>query len=309
MKKLRLALLIGGLSNERGISLKSGAEVEKALNPERYTIERYDIKEDLPRLVADAGRIDVALIILHGRYGEDGTVQGLLELLGIPYQGSKVLGSAIAINKRLSKELYRSAGLPVARDKVIRRREGLDVGSIVDGLGWPLVVKPCQEGSSIGIRIVRDEKTLASAALEALTLDEEVLLEEYIQGREITVGILGNDTLEALPIVEIIPSEKYEFFDTEAKYEEKASQEICPAELPEAITRQAQEYALKAHRALQLRGYSRTDMIVRGEDIFLLETNTIPGMTRTSLFPQAAQAVGLTFSALLDRLIELALEK
>lgn len=309
MKKLRLALLIGGLSNERGISLKSGAEVEKALNPERYTIERYDIKEDLPRLVADAGRIDVALIILHGRYGEDGTVQGLLELLGIPYQGSKVLGSAIAINKRLSKELYRSAGLPVARDKVIRRREGLDVGSIVDGLGWPLVVKPCQEGSSIGIRIVRDEKTLASAAQEALTLDEEVLLEEYIQGREITVGILGNDTLEALPIVEIIPSEKYEFFDTEAKYEEKASQEICPAELPEAITRQAQEYALKAHRALQLRGYSRTDMIVRGEDIFLLETNTIPGMTRTSLFPQAAQALGLTFSALLDRLIELALEK
>lgn len=309
MKKLRLALLIGGLSNEREISLKSGAEVEKALNPERYTIERYDIKEDLPRLVADAGRIDVALIILHGRYGEDGTVQGLLELLGIPYQGSKVLGSAIAINKRLSKELYRSAGLPVARDKVIRRREGLDVGSIVDGLGWPLVVKPCQEGSSIGIRIVRDEKTLASAAQEALTLDEEVLLEEYIQGREITVGILGNDTLEALPIVEIIPSEKYEFFDTEAKYEEKASQEICPAELPEAITRQAQEYALKAHRALQLRGYSRTDMIVRGEDIFLLETNTIPGMTRTSLFPQAAQALGLTFSALLDRLIELALEK
>jgi D-alanine-D-alanine ligase len=309
MKKLHLALLMGGLSNEREISLKSGAEVEKALNQERYDILRYDLKQDLPRLVAEAPGIDVALIILHGRYGEDGTVQGLLELLGIPYQGSRVLGSAIAINKRLSKELYRQAGLPVARDRVIRRGEMPDMASIVQDLGWPLVVKPCQEGSSIGIRLARDEEALISAAREALALDEEVLLEEYIRGREITVGVLGNDTLEALPIVEIIPSAKYEFFDTEAKYMDQASEEICPADLPEVVARRAQEYALRAHKALQLRGYSRTDMILRGEEIFLLETNTIPGMTGTSLFPQAAQAAGLTFSALLDRLIELALEK
>jgi D-alanine-D-alanine ligase len=309
MKKLRLALLMGGQSNEREISLKSGAEVQKALNPEGYEILIYDLMKDLPRLVADAPKIDVALIILHGRYGEDGTVQGLLELLGIPYQGSKVLGSAIAMNKRLSKDLYRREGLPVARDCIIRRGEALVLDSFVEALDWPMVVKPCEEGSSIGIRIVRNKKDLASAVEGALTLDKEVLLEEYIQGREITVGILGNNTLEALPLVEIIPSEEYEFFDYEAKYKEKASREICPAEVPEKIARTAQDYALRAHKALQLRGYSRTDMIVRGSEIVLLETNTIPGMTRTSLFPQAAQAAGLTFSALLDRLIELALEK
>jgi D-alanine-D-alanine ligase len=309
MKKLRLALLMGGQSNEREISLKSGAEVQKALNPEGYEILIYDLMKDLPRLVADTPKIDVALIILHGRYGEDGTVQGLLELLGIPYQGSKVLGSAIAMNKRLSKDLYRREGLPVARDCIIRRGEALVLDSFVEALDWPMVVKPCEEGSSIGIRIVRNKKDLASAVEGALTLDKEVLLEEYIQGREITVGILGNNTLEALPLVEIIPSEEYEFFDYEAKYKEKASREICPAEVPEKIARTAQDYALRAHKALQLRGYSRTDMIVRGSEIVLLETNTIPGMTRTSLFPQAAQAAGLTFSALLDRLIELALEK
>jgi D-alanine-D-alanine ligase len=309
MKKLELALLIGGQSNEREISLKSGAEVQKALNPERYHIHVYDLKTDLPRLVTEGPGIDVALIILHGRYGEDGTVQGLLELLGIPYQGSKVLGSAIAINKRLSKELYRKEGLPVARDRVVRRGEPLDLTACAEGLGFPLVVKPCEEGSSIGIRIVKKEKDLSVAVKEALALDKEVLLEEYIQGREITVGVLGNNTLEALPLVEIIPSEEYEFFDYEAKYKEKATREICPAEVPEEIARMAQDYALRAHKALQLRGYSRTDMIFRDNEIFLLETNTIPGMTRTSLFPQAAQAAGLTFSALLDRLIELALEK
>ncbi|HMK66789.1 MAG TPA: D-alanine--D-alanine ligase [Thermodesulfobacteriota bacterium] len=309
MKKLELALLVGGKSNEREISLKSGAEVQKALNPERYQIQVYDLKTDLQRLVAEAPQIDVALIILHGRYGEDGTVQGLLELLGIPYQGSKVLGSAIAINKRLSKELYRKEGLPVARDRVIRRGEAFDLPASAVGLGFPLVVKPCEEGSSIGIRIVKNEEDLPKAVQEALALDKEVLLEEYVQGREITVGVLGNSTLEALPLVEIIPSKDYEFFDYEAKYKEKASREICPAEVPEEIARRAKEYALRAHKALQLRGYSRTDMIFRDNEIFLLETNTIPGMTRTSLFPQAAQAAGLTFSALLDRLIELALEK
>jgi D-alanine-D-alanine ligase len=309
MKKLRVALLMGGLSNEREISLKSGAEVQKALNPVRYETIIYDLKDSLPRLVSDASMIDVALIILHGRYGEDGTVQGLLELLGIPYQGSGVLGSALAMNKRLTKSLYRQAGLPVARDRVIRRGDDRALDPLADKLGWPIVVKPNTEGSSIGIRIAKNLGELSEYVEQAFVLDNEVLLEEYIKGREITGGVLGNQILQALPIVEIIPSEGYAFFDYDAKYKEKASIEICPAQLPESTTRMAQEYALKAHRALDLRGYSRTDMIVRGEDIVLLETNTIPGMTRTSLFPQAAQAAGLTFGALLDRLIELALEK
>ncbi|MBI5606711.1 MAG: D-alanine--D-alanine ligase [Deltaproteobacteria bacterium] len=309
MKKLRVALLIGGLSNERAISLKSGAEVQKALNPERYEILIYDLKDSLPRLVADAPRIDVALIILHGRFGEDGTVQGLLELLGIPYQGSGVLGSAVAMNKRLTKALYRQEGLPVARDRVVRRGERLVMDPLVEELGWPVVVKPNTEGSSIGIRMANTLDELSKAIEQAFALDKEVLLEEYIKGREITGGILGNQVLQALPIVEIIPSAAYQFFDYEAKYKEMASKEICPAELPEQVTRLAQEYALRAHKVLELRGYSRTDMIVRGEEIILLETNTIPGMTATSLLPQAAQAAGLTFGALLDRLIELALEK
>jgi D-alanine-D-alanine ligase len=309
MKKRHVALIMGGLSNEREVSLKSGKEVHKALNPDRYKVSAYDLKDSLPRLVSDAAQIDVALIILHGRFGEDGTVQGLLELLGIPYQGSGVLGSAIAMNKRLSKAFYRQEGLPVARDRVIRQGEPLVLESIVEELGWPIVVKPNTEGSSIGIKIAKNLKELSESIGYAFSLDQEILLEEYIKGREITGGVLGNETLQALPIIEIIPAEQYEFFDYEAKYKEKASREICPAELSDSITRLAQEYALSAHKVLGLRGYSRTDMIVRGEEIILLETNTIPGMTATSLLPQAAQAAGLTFSALLDRLIELALEK
>jgi len=309
MKKLRLALLIGGISNEREISLKSGGEVQKALNPERYQVSVYDLREGLAPLVADAPGIDVALIILHGRFGEDGTVQGLLELLGIPYQGSGVLGSAIAINKHLTKAIYRLEGLPVGRDRIACQGDHLDLNSLAEELGWPIVVKPNREGSSIGVQMAKNCKELSAIINQTFSIDREILLEEYIEGREITAGVLGNQSLQALPIVEIIPAEHHEFFNYEAKYRENASREICPAELPEPITRLAQEYALRAHKVLGLRGYSRTDMIVRGEEIILLETNTIPGMTRTSLFPQAARAAGLTFGALLDRLIELALEK
>lgn len=309
MKKLHVALLIGGLSNEREISLKSGAEVLKALNTQKYEVSTYDLKDSLPRLMADAPGIDVALIILHGRFGEDGTVQGLLELLGIPYQGAGVLGSAIAMNKRLAKTLFRLEGLPVAKDWVLRREEEVDLEAVIADLGWPIVVKPNTEGSSIGIRLAKNRAELDENIQQAFFLDHEILLEEYIKGREITGGVIGNKDLQALPIIEIIPAEQYEFFDYEAKYKEKASEEICPADLTESTTRLAQEYALRAHKVLGLRGYSRTDMIVRGEVIILLETNTIPGMTATSLLPQAAQAAGLTFGALLDRLIELALEK
>ncbi len=269
----------------------------------------YDLKQGLAPLVTDARQIDVALIILHGRFGEDGTVQGLLELLGIPYQGSGVLGSAVAINKRLTKMIYRSEGLPVGRDHVIKQGEPWELKTIAKDLGWPIVVKPNSEGSSIGVKMAKNFKELSEIIEQAFSIEPEIMIEEYIKGREITGGVLGNQVLQAMPIVEIIPAEQYQFFDYEAKYKEKASREIYPAELPEPITRLAQEYAIRAHKVLGLRGYSRTDMIVRGEEIILLETNTIPGMTRTSLFPQAAQAAGLTFGALLDRLIELALEK
>lgn len=299
---------MGGLSNEREISLKSGEEVRKALDPDRYQVRVYDLQEGLAPLVADAPEIDVALIILHGRYGEDGTVQGFLDLLKIPYQGSGVLGSALAMDKILSKALYRLEGLPVARDRTVRKGEPLDWAAVLEDLGTPVVVKPNREGSSIGVRFAHNEEELREFVTHSFALDRELLLEEYIKGREITGAVLGNDHPIALPLVEIIPSEAFEFFDYEAKYTEKATKEICPAPLPETVARRAKEYALLAHKALKLKGYSRTDMIVRGDDIFVLETNTIPGMTRTSLFPLAAKAAGLDFGSLLDRLIELALE-
>jgi len=307
-RKLTVALLSGGTSAERDVSLKSGKQVFDALNKERYEVIHYDPAHDLVRLAQDSAKIDVALIILHGRLGEDGTIQGLLESLGIPYQGSGVLGSALAMNKIVSKQLYLQAGLPVAPFLVADRKNPEPPDRLIDRLGLPVVVKPEHEGSSIGLSIVRTEARLPSALEDGWKYDRRCLVEKYIQGMEVTGGILGNDHLQALPLVEIIPGEGYDFFNYEAKYTPGASREICPARLSEELTATAQDYALRAHKALCCRGYSRTDMIVSGSDIFVLETNTIPGMTQTSLFPQAAAAAGISFSGLMDRLIELAME-
>jgi D-alanine-D-alanine ligase len=213
------------------------------------------------------------------------------------------------MNKALTKTLYRLEGLPVAKDRVIRKGEFPDWDSVVEELGLPIVVKPNREGSSIGVQFAHQNDKLYEIIEQTFKLDSEILLEEYLKGKEITAGVLGNNVLEALPLVEIIPADAYEFFDYEAKYKAQATREICPARLSESVTALAQEYALRAHKSLKLRGYSRTDMIIRDSEVVLLETNTIPGMTRTSLFPLAAKAAGLDFSALLDRLIELALEK
>jgi D-alanine-D-alanine ligase len=307
-KKLRLALLAGGKSGEREVSLKGAAEVAKALDPGKYEIKRYDPATDLAKLATEAGNIDVAFILLHGPFGEDGTVQGFLDLLGIPYQGSGVLGSAIAMDKNLAKILYRNAGLKVPEWHLASREDVKHPGKILSQLGLPLVIKPVSQGSSLGMTIARSENDIGPGLEKAFAIDRQVMVEEFIKGREITGGVIGNDDLIALPLVEIIPGEAYEFFDYEAKYQPGASKEICPADLEEPITIRAQNHALTAHRALQLKGYSRTDMLVTGDDIYVLETNTIPGMTPTSLLPQGAAAAGLDFSALLDRLLELALE-
>ncbi len=307
-KKLRLALLAGGKSGEREVSLKGAEEVAKALNPQKYEVRRYDPATDLAQLAAEADTLDAAFILLHGPFGEDGTVQGFLDLLDLPYQGSGVLGSAIAMDKNLSKILYRNNGLKVP-DWYMAAKEDIDNPRKVLGeLGLPLVIKPANQGSSLGMTIARSENEIAEGLRKAFAIDHQVMVEEYIEGREITGGVLGNDELTALPLVEIIPGEQYEFFDYEAKYQPGASTEICPAELDDPLTIRAQQYALAAHRALELRGYSRTDMIVSGDDIYVLETNTIPGMTPTSLLPQGAAAAGYDFAALLDRLLELAME-
>jgi D-alanine-D-alanine ligase len=307
-KKLRLALLAGGKSGEREVSLAGARGVLAALDKEKYEVRQYDPAVDLARLAQDAAELDVAFILLHGPLGEDGSVQGFLDLLGLPYQGSGVLGSAMAMNKNLAKILYRQAGLRVAEWRMASPQDMNEPAALAAGLRFPVVVKPVAQGSSLGMSIVRDGDGLAAGLKQAFGYDKEVMVEEFIRGREITGGVLGNDGLQALPLVEIIPNKEYAFFDYEAKYKAGASREICPADFTAEITGKAQDYAMRAHRALRLRGYSRTDMIVSEEgEIFVIETNTIPGMTPTSLLPQAALAAGYSFPQLLDLLIELAL--
>lgn len=308
MNKLTIALLAGGISSERDVSLASGKQVYEALDRDKYTVIRYDPKTDLPRLIQDAPEIDAALIILHGPYGEDGTVQGLLDLLDIPYQGSGVLGSAIGMNKLVSKKLYEKAGLPVSPYLTFKAIDVIQTRAVADQLGMPLVIKPVTSGSSIGLSIVKSEDALNAALDKAFAEDHEVLIEAYIKGIELTGGVIGNEELLALPVVEIIPGEAFEFFDYAAKYTPGATQEVCPARIGDAMTAKAQTYAKTAHKALFCKGYSRTDMILKDGEIYILETNTIPGMTPTSLLPQAARVAGISFSRLLDRLIELALE-
>ena len=309
MAKLRLALIAGGVSAEREVSLRVAAVVEQALNRDRYEVVRYDPATDLARIAADAANIDAAFILLHGVHGEDGTIQGFLDLLGIPYQGAGVLGSALAMDKNLAKVMYRLAGLPVAPWVMVEPGDLRDSGRIESAVGLPCVVKPVRQGSSIGMSIVRTLDQLPAALELALRHDGEVMVEAFLKGRELTAGVLGNSELTALPLIEIIPDSRFDFFNYEAKYQPGATREVCPAPVSETVRARAQDYAVRAHRSLQLRGYSRTDMILVGEELYLLETNTIPGMTPTSLLPQAAAEAGLPFAALLDRLIELALER
>jgi D-alanine-D-alanine ligase len=305
---LTVALLSGGISSEREVSIKSGDQVYAALNKDKYRVNRYDPKTDLIRLVADAPFIDVALIILHGPYGEDGTVQGLLDLLGIPYQGSGVLGSAIAMDKLVSKQLYEKSGIPTPIYITINREDAQKAETCLKRIGLPLVIKPAKGGSSIGMAIVKTPDSLEPAIREAFRYDDTLMVETYVQGTELTVGVIGNRDLKALPVIEIIPDSRYEFFNYHAKYLPGASQEICPARIDAALTEKAQTYAKMAHRALFCEGYSRTDMMLEGRELYILETNTIPGMTETSLLPLAAKTAGIPFSRLLDILIELGIE-
>ena len=309
MKKLTVALIAGGISSEREVSLHGGDQIFEALDKKKYNILRYDPKTDLQRLISDASRIDVAFINLHGPLGEDGTLQGLLDLLNIPYQGSGVLGSAIAMNKVISKQLYQHAGIPVPAYMVVQRGDTIDPKTCVQQLGLPIVVKPAEGGSSVGMTIVKSEESFNKALQLAFEHDRTLLLEAYIKGIELTGGVIGNHDLQALPLIEIIPDKHHEFFDYEAKYVAGVSQEICPARIDDALTEKAQTYAQMSHKALACKGYSRTDMILKDKDIYVLETNTIPGMTATSLLPQAAAAAGLNFSQLLDKLIELGIEE
>lgn len=299
---------MGGGSSEREVSYRSGRAVANALSPILYHVKVYDPLIDIARLVRDAPSLDAALIMMHGRGGEDGCMQGLLDLLEVPYQCAGVLGCALAMHKAVAKERFASAGLKVAPQVLLARNQADPVELVLSQLRLPVVVKPVSEGSSFGISMVHQEEDLLPAIQRAWDLDHEIMVEAFLTGREITCGVLGNDDIEPLPLIEIIPSDKYSFFDYEAKYLPGASQEICPADLDEPTASLIQEMAISAHRALCLKGYSRSDFILTDDGPYILETNTVPGMTENSLMPLAAKTAGMDLPALASRLVDLALD-
>ena len=307
MRRKKIALLAGGWSGEREVSLKSGGVVYSALDKGKYEVTMYDPRDDLEALMEAREEIDLAVILLHGRFGEDGRIQGLLDILKIPFLGSGVLSSAMAMNKNIAKEIYKSVGLRVAKDVILKPDDDLSVEKISTTLGHYTFVKPVAEGSSLGVSLCRGNEELVLGIKQAFQHDPEVMVEEYIEGREVTCCVLGNMALEALPLIEIMPKAGYRFFDYKAKYTSGASEEICPARLSMDLAEGVEDCAKRAHQALKCRVWSRSDMIIRDEDIYLLETNTIPGMTENSLFPMAAKAAGLSLSALLDKMINLSL--
>ena len=331
MTRTKVAVLMGGTSAERDVSLSTGRQILNALDPEKYTVYALDTAlgqkflpsgvtqplgllhaadgtteiTSLPQLplVAASEKPDVVFIALHGKGGEDGTVQGMLEMLGLRYTGSGVLASALAMDKAMSKRVLAGVGVRLPKDFVLRRGQRMRSGEML----FPVIVKPNAQGSTIGMSIVREESALEAAIVLAFCYDDTVLVEQFITGTEITVPILGNDTLEILPIVEIVPNGG--FYDYKAKYTAGETDEIVPARISDEVAREARRIAKLCHQTLGCRGMSRTDMIVTPKDeIYTLEINTIPGMTPTSLLPRSAAAAHFSFPQLLDKLIALALE-
>ncbi len=307
-QSLRVAVLMGGRSAEREVSLHTGEQVSEALESRGHDVVRVDTEDITFIETLRTGDFDVVFICLHGRFGEDGTIQGLLELLGLPYVGSGVLASALAMDKVVSKQVFVAAGLPTPEWEVVRRGEPYSAEDISARLGDKLVVKPVSEGSSVGMSIVHEPGELVPAIERAFEHDRTVLIEEFVAGAEVTVGVLGNSDLAALPTLEIVP--EHEFYDYESKYVPGMSRHIIPARVSEAARSECQRVALRAHGALTCRGMSRADTIVTKDGtVYLLEVNTIPGMTKTSLLPDAARAAGVEFPELCDRLVSLALER
>ncbi|MBN1913428.1 MAG: D-alanine--D-alanine ligase [Candidatus Omnitrophica bacterium] len=303
-----IGVLMGGPSSERDISLKSGNAVYESLKGLGLNVVKVEIQSDdfdqNSRLIG-MHNINCAFIALHGRYGEDGCIQELLEALDIPYTGSGVQASKTAMDKILSLEVCKKEGLDVPRYQVCQKSDGKIEPPDKSSLDFPLVVKPAAHGSSIGLSII-DTPDLFTQALDlAFKYDGKVILEEYIQGREITVGILAQ---EALPVIEIIPKKR--FFDYEAKYRPGMTDYIVPARLCGETAQKAQDAALRMHRALDCFGCSRVDMILNSQEIpYILELNSIPGFTETSLLPKAAKFAGIEFSQLCLKLLELAFNR
>lgn len=295
LENKKVAVLFGGPGAEREVSLRSGAAVAKALRACGAQVEEVDIKG--PDFEIPEG-IDLAFNIIHGTFGEDGQLQDILDSKGIPYTGEGAAGSRVAFDKILSKVEFDNANVPTAAWHMIHRGEE-------PKLTLPFVIKAPRQGSSVGVHIINDVSEVPAALEDCFQFGDEVLVEEFLKGRELTIGILGD---EALPIVEIVPNEG--FYDYAHKYTKGASNYYVPADIGEEATKRVQEAALAAHKALGLEVYSRVDILLTPDGrLGVLEINTIPGMTETSLLPKAAAVVGFDFPALCERIAELSLKR
>lgn len=293
----RVAVLCGGFSKERDVSLVSGNAAARALTNKGLEVTTIDVKRDMTTLVGDlvAARPDVVFNALHGRYGEDGCLQGLLDMMRLPYTNSGRLASAMAMDKPVAKRIFAAAGIPVAEERLITRRDA-EKGNVMEGT---YVLKPIDEGSSVGVKIVEAGSNCPPLDDLGLGLDDLLMAERFIPGREVTVAVMGE---RALAVTEITTARS--FYDYEAKYAKGGSQHILPAQLDKKLYDQAMELSLTAHKALGCRGVSRADLRFDGDTFFMLEVNTQPGLTPTSLVPEQAQHIGMSFDNLILWMVE-----
>ncbi len=296
MLKKKIGVLLGGLSAEREISLKTGNAALQALQQLGYNAVAIDVNRNLPEQLDQAG-VEIAFIALHGRFGEDGRVQGLLEMLQIPYTGSGVLASSIAIDKVVTKQLLIYHDLPTPEFDFMRIGDSAaDLLQRTDS--FPLVIKPSREGSTIGITVARNNEELRSGVETAASLDGTVLIEDFIDGAELTVSVVDG---KALPVIKIVP--KSGFYDYQAKYNSGDTEYLLPAPIDSNIYQSVQQAAVKACRILGCRGAARVDFMLDEDKFYCIEVNTIPGMTETSLLPKAALAAGINFSRLVEMIL------
>ena len=311
----RVAVLKGGRSLERQVSLRSGARVEHALRRLGHEVVEVDVGLDLIRRLREEAP-EVAFVALHGRDGEDGTVQELLEILDLPYTGSGVLACTRAMDKALTKHLLVEEGIPTPEFFAFTQTAFRELGAaealpaIEERLDFPIVVKPSSQGSALGVKFARTAADVPGALVAAFSYDARVVLERHVSGRDLAVSVLdGPAGPEALPVVEAVPREE-DFYDFEARYEIGRTDFVCPADLPEGVTERAHELALATYRLLGCYGFARVDLMMDEDgNLFVLEANAIPGLTDTSLLPQAAEAAGLEFDQLIGRILELAFER
>jgi D-alanine-D-alanine ligase len=295
----KVAVLLGGRSSEREVSLRSGKACADALVQKGYDVTLVDVDLDVANRLRD-GKIDVVFNGLHGRWGEDGCIQGLLEAMAIPYTGSGVLASALGMDKVVAKAMFQRLDIPLIEYRVFPPERAASVGVADLPFGLPCVVKPSGEGSSVGVHIVRDEPKLAAACRDAATFKGDLIVERYVKGTEVNVAVLDG---KALGAIEIVPAN--EFYDYAAKYTAGTTKYFYPARIPEAQTRRVMEAAEVAHRGLGCAGVTRVDFIVAPDGTpYILEINTLPGMTATSLVPKIAAGIGIPFPDLCERILE-----